>query len=265
MDATTFEHVEQRGWDLGAREQEVAQGARALQEAGRAQRLEVAVADERDVGPFAPQQVGGPQRVRRTEDQAGADAVRGVHRAADAGVVDDRDEVGDPGVGGEAEALGVGPGVVPVLRVPARDQLRDAGGPARELEHGEVVGTDAVLHLRDDVTRLLRVERLPQRLEDHGALGGGTDVAPDGQHVAQGRVTGGLLPGEGDEVEAGQATLDDVGDGTGLAADLADLVAPVGGQGRDRDEPGLEQRVPRDDGLEPVAELQQHPVTGCET
>ena len=37
-------------------------------------------------------EVGGP------EYQAGAGAVRGVDRAHDAGVVDDRDQVGDAGV-----------------------------------------------------------------------------------------------------------------------------------------------------------------------
>ena len=60
--------------------------------------LEVPV-PEQDMGGSLPGhqrqgdiEVGGPQH------QAGAHAVRGVDRAHDAGVVDDRDQVGDAGI-----------------------------------------------------------------------------------------------------------------------------------------------------------------------
>ena len=118
------------------------------------------------------------------EDEARADAVRGVDAAHDAGVVDDRDEVPDAIVGGPAEDRGVGLGVVPVLRVQARNQLGDPGGAAGELEDGDVVGVDAALDLLD-----VRAGRRPGRGRPPGGRRGrGRGASWGGRGPARGRT-----------------------------------------------------------------------------
>ena len=177
------------------------------------------------------------------EHEAGADAVRGVDAADDAGVVDDRDEVTDAVVGTPAEERGVGPGVVPVLGVQARDQLRHPRGAAGELEDRDVVGVDPALDRLDASTGL-----------------GGVDVGGAGRspRTRTWRIVGcsrRLLVGELDEVDAPRARLHEVRPRADRPADVRDLVAAVRGEGRDRHQPGLEQRVPGHDGLEPVRDL----------
>ena len=84
------------------------------------------------------------------------------------------------------------------------------------------------------------------------------------EDVAHRRVVAGLLVGERDEVDASGAGLDEVRARSDRPADVGDLVAAVGGEGRDRDEPGLEQRVPGDDGVEPVGDLDDDRVAGVQ-
>ena len=70
-----------------------------------------------------------------------------------------------------------------------------------------------------------------------------------------------MLDREGDQVEGGVLCLDQVRDRSGADADLTDLVHPMCRQRCHRDEAGLQHPVPGDDGVQPVADLEQHRIT----
>jgi hypothetical protein len=93
-----FQVVEQGRGHLRAGQHHLGHRCGGGREPGLGDGLEVTV-PEQDVGGALP----GHQRQRLGEVggaqyQAGAGAVRAVNRAHDAGVVDDRDQVGDAGV-----------------------------------------------------------------------------------------------------------------------------------------------------------------------
>ena len=200
-------------------------------------------------------EVGGPQH------QAAAHAVRGVDRAHDAGVVDDRDQVGDAGIRRPAPRAGVGGGVVPVFGVQPGDHLGHAGRAAGELEDRHVVGADVALDLLDDLAGGRQIRAGAQRL-DRGSGGAvGSAGAAEDQDVAQGRVIPLLPGGEADEIKASWAGLHEVGDSPDPAADLADFVAAVRGERADRHQSCLEHPVPGEDRAQPVADLEQHRIT----
>src|SRR5690606_35444390 len=86
--------------DLRARKKHAGERRGSIQERRRRQHLEVTVADQGDTGALTAEQGGRCEGVQRSEDQAVTDAVRAVDGAGDAGVVDDREQVRNPGVVG---------------------------------------------------------------------------------------------------------------------------------------------------------------------
>ena len=108
--------------------------------------------------------------------------------------------------------------------------------------------------------RGLGVDVGAERLEGDEAL----DRCSRREPVLHRRHSFGELPRECRRVEAGQVALDDVGAGAGEPGDLVDLVVTMLRQRADREEAGLEQRVPSLDGLGRVGELQRDRVLRLE-
>ena len=67
-----------------------------------------------------------------------------------------------------------------------------------------------------------------------------------------------VLAGETDQVEAREIGFHQMGDGAGPGADLGDLVPPVGGEGGHRDQARFQCAIPGDDGVQPVADLEEY-------
>ena len=199
------------------------------------------------------------RHVRGREDEATTHRVCGVQAAADARVVDDRDQMGDPGLLGPTEAPGVQQGVVPVLDVQPRNDLRHTGRAAGQLERTHVERIDVGLDRGDPRSCLRRRDSGAERLHPvhvvPDALG-----RTDGEDRPQGRVTRRLLPGELDEVET-EPRLDDVTDRPDHTGDVTDLVRPMRRECRHRDESRFETPVPDQHRLDPIPRLEQHGVT----
>ena len=139
--------------------------------------------------------------VRGSENEAGADTVRRVHPADDAGVVDDRDQVSDPAVFVPLQPTRIGAGVVPVLGVPARDDLGDTRGAAGQLEDGDLIGVDTGLQRRNVVGRGHWVGVGAEILDaNHPRV---RRAFADGQDAPHSRVLPGVFESEADQVEIG--------------------------------------------------------------